>query len=105
MDWLYPYDSYSGHFHNKQLLKRISSSPSRQIRLQLWVVRSGLLVIPVTGEYKALFETAVSEKSSVQLGVGFIGPSVLVNLDDLASDDAEAEISALKQVVSGFRVV
>jgi len=60
-----------------------------------------LIVLPLTGEYKALFETAVSEKSSVQLGVGFIGPSVLVNLDDLTSDEEDAEISAIK--TSGFR--
>jgi hypothetical protein len=60
-----------------------------------------LIVLPLTGEYKALFETAVSEKSSVQLGVGFIGPSVLINLDDLASDEENAEISGIK--TSGFR--
>jgi len=48
-----------------------------------------------------LFETIVSEKSSVQLGVGFIGPSVLVNLDDLTSDEEDAEISGIK--TSGFR--
>jgi len=60
-----------------------------------------LIVLPLTGEYKALFETAVSEKSSVQLGVGFIGPSVLVNLDDLTSEEEDAEISGIK--TSGFR--
>ena len=60
-----------------------------------------LIVLPLTGEYKALFETAVSEKSSVQLGVGFIGPSVLVNLDDLSSEEEDAEISGIK--TSGFR--
>jgi len=43
-----------------------------------WVV-----IVPVTGEYKALFETAVSEKSSVQLGVGFIDPVFWLTLMNL----------------------
>lgn len=60
-----------------------------------------LVIVPLTGEYKALFETAVSAKSSVQLGVGFIGPSVLINLDDITSEEEESEISGVK--TSGFR--
>lgn len=58
-----------------------------------------LIVVPLTGEYKVLFETVISEKSSLQLGVGYIGPSVLLNLDDLSSE--EGEISGIK--TSGFR--
>jgi hypothetical protein len=74
----------------------IKTNPLAALGGPFWVV-----VIPVTGEYKALFETAVSEKSSVQLGVGYIGPSVLVNLDDLTSDAEETDISGIK--TSGFR--
>jgi hypothetical protein len=58
-----------------------------------------LVVVPLTGEYKVLFEAVVSEKSSLQLGAGYIGPSVLLNLDDLSSE--EGEISGIK--TSGFR--
>jgi hypothetical protein len=60
-------------------------------------------IVPLTGEYKVLFEAAVSEKSSVQIGVGYIGPSVLLNLDDLTnSETGEGTISGIR--TSGFRV-
>lgn len=74
----------------------VKTNPLSALGGPFWVI-----VVPLTGEYKALFETAVSEKSSVQLGVGFIGPSVLVNLDDLTSDEETTEIEGLK--TSGFR--
>jgi len=74
----------------------IKTNPLSALGGPFWVV-----VIPVTGEYKLLLETAVSEKSSVQLGVGYIGPSALVNLDDLASDESGTEITGIK--TSGFR--
>jgi len=60
-----------------------------------------LVVIPLTGEYKGLFEIAVSQKSSIQLGVGYIGPSLLLNLDDLTNEEGEGEVSGVK--TSGFR--
>jgi hypothetical protein len=59
-----------------------------------------LTVIPLTGEYKALFEAKVSEKSSLQVGAGYIGPSVLLNLDNLSKEGET--ISGVK--TSGFRV-
>jgi hypothetical protein len=55
--------------------------------------------VPLTGEYKILFETVVSQKTSLQIGAGYIGPSVLLNLDDLSSE--EGEITGIK--TSGFR--
>jgi len=59
-----------------------------------------LAIVPLTGEYKVLFEAVVSEKSSLQIGAGYIGPSVLLNLDDLINEEGE-EISGIK--TSGFR--
>lgn len=59
-----------------------------------------LVVVPLTGEYKVLFEAVVSKKSSFQVGAGYIGPSVILNLDDLSS--TEGEISGIK--TSGFRI-
>lgn len=58
-------------------------------------------IIPLTGEYKLLFEAAVSDKSSVQFGAGYIGPSVLLNLDDLTNDN-DGSISGIN--TNGFRV-
>ncbi|MCJ7447816.1 MAG: hypothetical protein MUO72_08990 [Bacteroidales bacterium] len=59
-----------------------------------------LIVVPLTGEYKAIFEIAVAKKSSIQVGVGYIGPSVLLNLDDLTGDGGV--ITGLK--TSGLRI-
>lgn len=75
----------------------IKTNPLSALGGPFWVV-----VVPVTGEYKVLFEAAVSEKSSVQLGVGYLGPSILLNLDDLTSDEDNGEISGLN--TSGYRV-
>jgi hypothetical protein len=56
--------------------------------------------IPITGEYKLLFEAKVSAKSSFQFGAGYLGPSALLNLDRIK--DEESDISGVK--TSGFRV-
>jgi len=80
---------------SKEFKFTIKTNPLSALGGPFW-----LIVVPLTGEYKAMFETAVSEKSSVQVGVGYIGPSVLINLDDLTSEEG-GEISGLK--TSGFR--
>lgn len=74
----------------------IKTNPLAALGGPFWV----LGVIPVTGEYKLLFEAAVSEKTSFQIGAGYLGPSILINLDELT--DEEGEISGIK--TSGFRV-
>ncbi|HOS72533.1 MAG TPA: hypothetical protein PLZ75_08820 [Bacteroidales bacterium] len=74
----------------------IKTNPLSALGGPFWIV-----VVPVTGEYKALFEAAVSKKSSVQIGLGYIGPSILLNLDDLTSDGEGSEIEGIK--TSGFR--
>ncbi|NSW93982.1 MAG: DUF3575 domain-containing protein [Bacteroidales bacterium] len=62
-----------------------------------------LLVVPLTGEYKVLFEAAVGEKSSFQVGAGYLGPSVFLNLDELTANEGETGgVSGIK--TSGFRV-
>ena len=73
----------------------IKTNPLAALGGPFWVI-----VIPITGEYKVLFEMVVSEKSSLQLGAGYLGPSILVNLDELSS--TEGSISGIK--TSGFRV-
>jgi len=72
----------------------VKTNPLSALGGPFWVV-----VIPVTGEYKVFLESAVSKKSSIQIGASYIGPSILVNLDELTSE--EGEISGLK--TSGFR--
>lgn len=75
----------------------IKTNPLSALGGPFWVV-----VVPVTGEFKVLFEAAVSDKSSIQVGAGYLGPSILLNLDDLTSDDEEGGISGLK--TNGYRV-
>lgn len=72
----------------------IKTNPLSALGGPFWVV-----IVPITGEYKVLFETKVSNKSSFQIGLGYLGPSVLVNLDELSSE--QGEISGIN--TSGFR--
>jgi len=59
-----------------------------------------LIVVPLTGEYKVLFEAKTLPKQSVTLGASYLGPSLLLNLDKL-SENEEADISGVN--TSGFR--
>jgi hypothetical protein len=72
----------------------IKTNPLAALGGPFWVV-----VIPITGEYKVLFEAAVSEKSSIQIGASYIGPSILLNLDELT--DSDEGISGIS--TNGFR--
>lgn len=58
-----------------------------------------LAILPLTGEYKALFEIKTAPKQAVTIGASFLGPSLLINLDQLSVD--EDGISNLN--TSGFR--
>jgi len=73
----------------------IKTNPLSALGGPFWVV-----VIPVTGEYKVLFEAALSKKSSFQIGLGYLGPSILINLDELTSSGGS--ISGIN--TSGFRL-
>lgn len=75
----------------------IKTNPLSALGGPFWVV-----IIPLTGEYKVLFEAKVSNKSSIQVGAGYIGPSVLLNLDEITSNENEGEVTGVK--TSGFRV-
>lgn len=85
----------SGTTAQKDYKYTVKVNPLAALGGPFWVI-----VVPVTGEYKALFEAKVAQKMSLQLGVSYIGPSVLLNLDKLATDTAS--ISGLH--TSGFRV-
>lgn len=74
----------------------LKTNPLAALGGPFWVV-----VIPVTGEYKVYFETAITGKTSFQLGASYIGPSVLINLDELTKS-GDGKISGVK--TNGFRV-
>ena len=54
---------------------------------------------PITGEYKVLFEAKTARKQSIEAGIGLLGPSVLINLDEITNNDS---VSGLRTI--GFRV-
>jgi hypothetical protein len=58
-----------------------------------------VLFIPITGEYKILFEAKTTRNQSIEVGTSYLGPSILLNLDQLTDRDS---ISGVK--TSGFRV-
>ena len=58
------------------------------------------IIVPITGEYRVLFEAATVKKQSVQVGVSYLGPSLLINLDKISASDS-SEISGIK--TNGFR--
>ena len=79
----------------KEFKFTIKTNPLSALGGPFWVI-----IVPVTGEYKVLFEAAVSDKSSFQLGLGYLGPSALINLDDISSDPGS--VSGIN--TNGFRV-
>ncbi|MFP4489182.1 MAG: hypothetical protein ACLFN1_07745 [Bacteroidales bacterium] len=72
----------------------IRTNPLAALGGPFWVT-----VIPVTGEYKLLFEAQTMPKQSITLGASYLGPSLLLNLDELTNEGEE--VSGVK--TSGFR--
>ncbi|MFO7756598.1 MAG: hypothetical protein R6V34_11500 [Bacteroidales bacterium] len=72
----------------------IKTNPLAALGGPFWVT-----VIPVTGEYKILFEAKTMPKQSITLGTSYLGPSLLLNLDELTNEGEE--VSGVK--TSGFR--
>jgi len=54
-------------------------------------------IVPICGEYKLVFEAKTAAKQSVEIGIGYLGSSVLLNLNEIANDSVES----IK--TSGFR--
>jgi hypothetical protein len=58
-----------------------------------------VLFVPVTGEYKVLFEARTTRNQSIEIGTSYLGPSVLLNLDQLTDQDSIRGVRT-----SGYRV-
>jgi len=82
---------------SKEYKFTVKTNPLAALGGPFWVV-----VIPVTGEYKAYFETKVTNKTSFQIGASYIGPSVLLNLDEITKSEDGEEIKGVK--TSGYRI-
>lgn len=70
----------------------IKTNPMAALGGPIWLV-----IVPITGEYKVLFEARTSNKQSVEVGASYLGPSLLLNLDEIAD-------STDKVNTSGFRL-
>jgi hypothetical protein len=55
-------------------------------------------IFPITGEYKLAFESRTFKKQSIEASIGYLGPSVLINLSELSENDSVGGIK-----VNGFR--
>ncbi|MGQ9621607.1 MAG: hypothetical protein ACUVTX_11615, partial [Bacteroidales bacterium] len=89
-------NSYAQQTSEKEYKFTIKTNPLAALGGPFWVI-----VLPVTGEYKAYFETAVSQKTSFQVGASFLGPSVLINLDEISKEEGN-ELTGIK--TGGYRI-
>ena len=78
----------------KEFRFTIKTNPLAALGGPFWIT-----IVPITGEYKILFEAKTARKQSVEAGISYLGPSVLLNLNQIVSDSAN--VSGLK--TSGFR--
>ncbi len=72
----------------------IKTNPLAALGGPFWVT-----IIPITGEYKVLFEARTLPKQSITLGASYLGPSLLLNLDELTNEGED--VSGIN--TSGFR--
>jgi hypothetical protein len=56
--------------------------------------------VPITGEYKVLFEARTAKRQSIETGISYLGPSALINLDKITSSDS-SDVTGLR--TTGFR--
>jgi hypothetical protein len=79
---------------NNNFRYNIKTNPLAALGGPIWI-----LIVPITGEYKILFEAKTFEKQSVEIGLGYLGSSILLNLNEITSND-----SSINDInVSGFR--
>lgn len=72
----------------------LKTNPLAALGGPFWVT-----IVPLTGEYKVLYEIRTTQKQSVMFGASFLGPSLILNLDEITAD--EGDISGIN--TSGFR--
>lgn len=73
----------------------LKTNPLSALGGPFWV-----LIVPVTGEYKVLYEIKTMPKQSLMVGGSYLGPSLLLNLDEITSSGND--ISGIK--TAGFKV-
>ena len=64
----------------------LKTNPLAALGGPFWVI-----VVPVTGEYRLMYEIKTAAKQSAMIGGSYLGPSLLINLDQITSDSASIE--------------
>lgn len=73
----------------------VKTNPLAALGGPFWIT-----IIPITGEYKVLFEVKTLPKQSFTIGASYLGPSLLLNLDEITSDGST--VTGIN--TAGFRV-
>jgi hypothetical protein len=73
----------------------VKTNPMAALGGPMW-----FLIVPITGEYRVVFEAATLEKQSVQVALSYLGPSLLLNLDKISASDS-SDITGIN--TGGFR--
>lgn len=60
----------------------LKTNPLAAMGGPIWV-----LFVPVTGEYKVMFEARTTKHQSIETGLSYLGPSLFLNLDELSERD------------------
>ncbi len=94
--FLIPHASAQKQVVKKDFRFTVKTNPLAALGGPFWVT-----IIPITGEYKINFEVATTKKQSFQLGASYLGPSVLINLEEISSS-SEEEVGGVK--INGFRL-
>jgi hypothetical protein len=68
----------------------IKTNPLAVLGGPFWIT-----IVPITGEYRVMFEARTLPRQSVQIGLGYLGPSSLINLTKLGD--------SISVSINGFR--
>lgn len=78
----------------ESIAQQESNSPKMVIKTNPLAALGGpfwVLIVPVTGEYRLMYEIKTTAKQSAMIGASYLGPSLLLNLDQITSDSASIE--------------
>jgi hypothetical protein len=91
---LIPQESYAQQ-ESKSPTMVLKTNPMAALGGPIWV-----LIVPITGEYRLMYEIKTTAKQSAMVSGSYLGPSLILNLDQITSDTAN--IDGIN--TSGFRL-
>lgn len=73
----------------KSIAQQESKSPTMVLKTNPLNALGGpfwVLFVPLTGEYRIMYEIKTAAKQSAMIGASYLGPSLLLNLDQITSE-------------------